>query len=371
MHGVTSKTPNSTVELGPVVTAEVLLEGESVSALVDTGSPVTIVSLECIVKTLARKRCPEQSPAQWRREVEKRLEPPTLPLRSYGGNELNLVKQIQVTLSRAGFSVTSVVQVHGGALVDLLLGTDLLPHLGFSMVAKSPDGSTLDLLQKQTRTDRNPGEHTPVVCLIQATKLPPLHQKMVRAKVHNLAGQKGMMLFEPEMGFTDENGVQVAEAALEVSEEQEVTLILQNYRKEPVELAEVRILGSAEPVPSGLVTEAEQQVKIVDALGLDRTDLTSAECEQLKAAVIAYADLFALSPFELGVTDLVSHSVDTGDHTPVRQPARRTPFSLRQNVTEMVQQMLKQGVVCPSHSPWASPIVLVQKKDGSLRFCIN
>ena len=134
-----------------------------------------------------------------------------------------------------------------------------------------------------------------------------------------------------------ENGVQVAEAAVEVSEEQEVTLNLQNYRKEPVELAEGRILGSAEPargvvateaetieldtgedvtihaflppqVPSGLVTEAERQAKIVDALGLDRADLTSAECEQLKAAVIAYADLFALSPFELGVTDLVSHS---------------------------------------------------------------
>ena len=147
-----------------------------------------------------------------------------------------------------------------------------------------------------------------------------------------------MMLFEPEMGFTEESGVQVAEAAVEVSEEQQVTLILQNYRKEPVELAEGRILGSAEPVrgvvateaetieldtgedvtihaflplqvPSGLVTEAERQVKmIVNALGLDRTDLTSAECEQLKAAVIAYADLFALSPFELGVTDLVSHS---------------------------------------------------------------
>ena len=206
------------------------------------------------------------------------------------------MKQIQVTLSRAGFSVPSVVQVHGGAPVDLLLGTDLLPHLGFSMVAKSLDGYTLDLLQKQTRTDCNPGEHTPVVCLIQATKLPPLHQKMVRAKVHNLAGEKGMMLFEPEMGFTDENGVQVAEAAVEVSEEQEVTLILQNYQKEPVELAEGRILGSAEPVrgvlateaetikldtgeditthaflppqvPSGLVTEAERQAKIVDALG--------------------------------------------------------------------------------------------------------
>ena len=105
-----------------------------------------------------------------------------------------------------------------------------------------------------------------------------------------------------------------------------------------------------------------QEILDPPLLGLDRTDLTSAKCE--------HADLFALSPFEHGVTDLVSHSIDIGDHAPVRQPARRTPFSLRQKVTEMVQQMLKQGVVCPSHSPWASPIVLVQK-DGSLRFCVD
>lgn len=83
-------------------------------------------------------------------------------------------------------------------------------------------------------------------------------------------------------------------------------------------------------VPSSPVSETEQQAKIVDALGLDHADLNSAESEQLKAAVLDYADLFALSPFELGVTDLVSYSTDTGDHPPVRQPACRMPFSLRQ-----------------------------------------
>ena len=64
MHGVTSGSPNSTVRLGLVVMAEVLLEGEKVSALVDTGFPVTTVSLECTVKTLAKKRGAKQSPAQ-------------------------------------------------------------------------------------------------------------------------------------------------------------------------------------------------------------------------------------------------------------------------------------------------------------------
>ena len=111
-------------------------------------------------------------------------------------------------------------------------------------------------------------------------------------------------------------------------------------------------------------------MKIIDALGLDRANLTLPEQEQLKAAVLDYADLFALSPFELGVTDLVSHFIDRGYNSPIRQPARRTPFSLHQKVTEIVQQMLMQGVVCLSQSPWASPVVLVQK-DGSLHFCID
>ena len=36
-----------------------------------------------------------------------------------------------------------------------------------------------------------------------------------------------------------------------------------------------------------------------------------------------------------------------------------------------VQQMLSNGVICPSNSPWASPVAMVKKKDGSLRFCVD
>ncbi|MCG8626970.1 MAG: reverse transcriptase family protein [Proteobacteria bacterium] len=107
-------------------------------------------------------------------------------------------------------------------------------------------------------------------------------------------------------------------------------------------------------------------------MDLERDELSESEREQLKTTVLDYAGLFALSLFELGATDLVAHSIDTGTHSPIRQPARRMPFSLRQNVSQMIQQMLTQEeVICPSHSPWASPIVLVQKKDESLRFCVD
>ena len=79
MHGVAATDATESVKLGPVITTDVQIEGEKVSALVDTGSPVTIVSLRRLVKILAKKRQPHQSPAQWRRSVEKRMMPPTLP----------------------------------------------------------------------------------------------------------------------------------------------------------------------------------------------------------------------------------------------------------------------------------------------------
>ena len=84
-----------------------------------------------------------------------------------------------------------------------------------------------------------------------------------------------------------------------------------------------------------------------------------------------YADLFVLTSAEIGRTDLVHHIIDTGDNAPVKQPPRRIPFALRPKVEEMMSEMLHQGVIQESFSPWASPIVLVSKPDGSTRFCVD
>ena len=86
---------------------------------------------------------------------------------------------------------------------------------------------------------------------------------------------------------------------------------------------------------------------------------------------MAYADVFALDATELGMTTLAQHAIKTCDHTPIRQPVRRMPFSLRDQVDELVGEMLSQGVVVPSASPWASPVVLVCKKDRGMRFCVD
>ena len=81
--------------------------------------------------------------------------------------------------------------------------------------------------------------------------------------------------------------------------------------------------------------------------------------------------MFALDETELCSTDWVTHSIDTGDQHPIRQPPRRIPYALRKKVEEMVGKMLDRGVIQPSRSPWGSPIVLVAKKDSSTCFCVD
>ncbi len=126
MNGTTSPGDGENAALlGPTVTAEVVFEGMPVHALLDTGSPVTIVSLGFALKALAAKQPKSQPPDEWKQAVKARLETPTIQLWSYGGGELNIVSQMTAQLSNGHGCLEGVVQVQKGAPVDLLIGTDV------------------------------------------------------------------------------------------------------------------------------------------------------------------------------------------------------------------------------------------------------
>ena len=67
----------------------------------------------------------------------------------------------------------------------------------------------------------------------------------------------------------------------------------------------------------------------------------------------------------------MQHEIDVEGATPIQQQAYRLPEARKESVKKELVKMLDQGIVQPSHSPWASPIVLVEKKDGDIRFCID
>ena len=84
-----------------------------------------------------------------------------------------------------------------------------------------------------------------------------------------------------------------------------------------------------------------------------------------------YQHLFAMNLSELDKISLVQHDIKLDDMTPCKERYCRIPPHQYEEVKKHLQEMLDIGAIHRSTSPWASPVVLVHKKNGSLRFCIN
>lgn len=102
---------------------------------------------------------------------------------------------------------------------------------------------------------------------------------------------------------------------------------------------------------------------------LSRNNLTKEQEERLKELVQQH---FPEGQEQtLGLTNLVTHSIETGDAKPIKQRYYNLSPARQKIVEEELDKMLKLKVVEPSKSPWSSPIVLLDKPDGSYRFCVN
>ena len=67
----------------------------------------------------------------------------------------------------------------------------------------------------------------------------------------------------------------------------------------------------------------------------------------------------------------MKHKIETGSQRPIRQSPRRTPLAFQHEEDDHLDKMLSSGVVVPLSSEWASPVVLVRKKDGGVRWCVD
>ena len=84
-----------------------------------------------------------------------------------------------------------------------------------------------------------------------------------------------------------------------------------------------------------------------------------------------YADIFATHDFDLGDFNEIEHEIDTGDHKQVKQRMRHTPACFVNEEEGHLKKMVDAGVIQESTSAWASAPVLIRKRDGSVRWCID
>ena len=100
-------------------------------------------------------------------------------------------------------------------------------------------------------------------------------------------------------------------------------------------------------------------------------ELEDEQRNKVKDLLIRHRSIISTGEHDIGRTQFVEHRIDTGEHRPIRQPLRRHPFQHLDWIDNEVTKMQEHGIVEPAASPWASNVVLVKKKDGSLRFCID
>jgi hypothetical protein len=122
--------------------------------------------------------------------------------------------------------------------------------------------------------------------------------------------------------------------------------------------------------PPSLTKEDQEALTLILSQTHLSSDFTSTQRIRLQHLLGNNLRAFSLGLTNLGKTTVLAHDIiTTGD--PVKQYAHRESRKDREVVQIEVKCMLDAGVASPSYSPWALPVVLVEKKDASTRFCVD
>ncbi|CAM5147825.1 unnamed protein product [Natator depressus] len=105
----------------------------------------------------------------------------------------------------------------------------------------------------------------------------------------------------------------------------------------------------------------------VEELNLSMT-LGRVQRQQIQELCTSYAPTFSATP---GLTERAYHSIDTGNAHPTKVQTYRVSPQAKTAIDREIQDMLQMGAIRPSGSAWASPVVLVPKPDGEIRFCVD
>ena len=120
------------------------------------------------------------------------------------------------------------------------------------------------------------------------------------------------------------------------------------------------------------VTPLVTRDSFVEQFGIGQKEHTSVELTQLQDLLWEYQDIFGKHDYDVGHNSEIKLSIDTGDSAPICCK-RRIPvaFSHRETVGKIIDSMESEGIIRRSWSPWAMPLLVVRKKDGSVRLVID
>ncbi len=300
----------------------------------------------------------------------------------------------------------SPLEVAGQVVADLIVGSQMFSHLFIVAELGDIDGimgldfmesyetdirvtrGELVLNRQDIKLHRNELAACARVQVAETLEVPPRVEMVIPGRVSKrkrlLCRIASYGTVEGVRSLTSSTGLIMARALVSADKDL-VPLSIVNMTDTPVTLKKGTVVALLQPV-SSVVEQVTDPVTM--ATGSDTysgdlpahlapllegisEDLSPEQLAQVKKVVMDYEGVFMGPDGKLGRTDLVKHTIDTGGAPPLKQAPRRVPLAQRQVMEEEISAMLEQDIIKPSNSPWASPVVLVKKKDGSVRFCVD
>ena len=350
--------------------ARVDVYGVPADGIVDTAADITIMGgkLFALVATVAKLR---------KRNFRK---PDNVP-RNYDGTEFHLDGCMEMDLTFQGKTLATTVYVNMDAMDQLLLSKGVCRQLGIVTYhpslasAKTPKSKEVALVPSIR------------VSLVQSLKLPPSNTVLVPVRLESCVLKEGETLLIEGEQLREQTGLVLENTVVDVPQDGLTHISLINMSGIMQTIPERTVVGEAQAavvvtpesgpsdVPSTTIRklsssqEKERRKKLLEILQLH--DVPQSDVEQLRSFLSDNHDVFSLDKREWGETALVTMDINTGDAHPRRQVPCPMPFSVRQEVMKQLQDMQRDRVIQPSNSPWSSPVVMVRRKDGSHRFCVD
>ena len=309
----------------------------------------------------------------------RRIRPTTQRINAANGTDIPVLGTGSVT-ARIGGEVIEIQGLVSEHVQEPMISLEWLTEIGATWFFAE---SMIMIRNKKYRLTNRQSKIASVrrVVLAEDTVVPPLTQCSVPAKVV----VDGRAIFDSSQTHwatvrrESRRGLVVASSV--IPENSFIARVrVANANEEPVTLNKGDELASLEPVtvlsevgdtePADAITpEAPKHVK--DMLETVDDSVPIAEIIKLERLLNKYSAAISSGPTDMGFTDVVQHTIDTGDCPPMRQALRPIPIARRQPLDDVLSEQLAAGIIEPARSPYAVNLVLVAKHDGSIRACCD
>lgn len=320
------------------------------------------------------------------------------------------------------FSVPALVVP--GQKDQVILGTNVIKHIlkqfkqlpSFWQVMTKPDSTgepeIMQFLNMLAGIDRWRGDTMPdfigTVKLVQAVTLLPKREHLVWGKLPAASplSEGSAVLVEPSKTQIHKKNIIVCRSVASMNGERWIPVRILNTSDKAVTLkrhTKVADVSSCIAIEDLDVTSEETPVVQIGAqnqtlcgeaasgsdpppcpsfrdslhnLGLDDLDIDSCEVSdhwksQLLRLIQKYEDIFSRNKLDCGMAKDFVHRIHLSDQRPFRLPYRRVPPGEYHKLRQVLTEMEEREIIRKSNSEWASPLVLVWKKNGDLRICVD